>query len=118
MKKLVVLALLLFCTCVANAGPSKPNATSYTIPVHVSAARWVPEGSEAFLQLDVVIAGTKYELQGRQLSNKKISLLTPGDYKARLASESQDASGAFARNYELLLLDNSTWLGAVSSVSE
>jgi hypothetical protein len=118
MKKLIVLALLLFCTCVANAGPSKPNPASYTIPVHVSAARWVGVGIEASLQLDVEIAGTKYELQGRLLSNKKVILLTPGNYKARVASESQDASGAFAREYELLLLDNSTWLGGVTGVSE
>ena len=132
MKKAAAFLIVLFCFASAISAQKtrfgkplvKANPAEYTIPVHVSVARVVPECPSpevsqcgSFLVLEVTIAGTKYELQGG-LVGGKVGVLAPGDYKARVASEFRNPSGVFGRVYELLLLDNSAWQGVVSGISE
>jgi hypothetical protein len=96
----------MLCTVASFATP-KPDPSTYTIAVHVSAARY---GSDALTQiLSVAINGRHYEIQGPTSSAKMYSrpngLLDPGDYKAKLTEDTHKSAFESLQVYEILLPD-------------
>lgn len=111
MKK-VALAVLFFSTLAWAA----PQPDDYPIKVHVVSSRWVMEpavlvGPQPVLRLDVVIDGKKYELEAPALRanlQAGVTLLAPGDYKARLVQDVHKTSYESSQTYEFLFPDNKT----------
>lgn len=102
MKK-IALALLLLCS-LAWAGPI-PNPAEYTVNIHVSASRMVPEHGARFQGLNVVIDGKKYELESEYASNVLLAL---GDYKAKLVKDEHKVTYESYQVYEFLFPDQRT----------
>jgi hypothetical protein len=101
--KRITFAALLFCSTIVFAQPSSP--ADYTITVHVTASRIrrpINQAGQAGQQIQVVIEGKRYELQG--LSDGVLAL---GDYKAKL-KEIQRNSYDIYKTYEFLMPDGKT----------
>jgi hypothetical protein len=98
----IILAILLLLPAFAWAG-TNPNPPDYTISVHVRASRLVLEAGAWLEKLDVVISGKKYELLSDPGSN---SLLTLGDYKAKLVKDEHRSAYESVQIYEFLFPDD------------
>lgn len=109
----------------ALAVPAMGQAADYPVSVHVTTSRMgkdcgeVTKGSsgcKVTQVLDVVIDGTKYELQAETLLAKGVVAL--GDYKARLVSDKKKPTNEIMRQYELQFPDRSTRKFEVIGVME
>jgi hypothetical protein len=103
MRKMA-LAVLLSLSAFAWAG-TIPNPADYTINVHVSASRMVPESGVRFQRLSVVIDGRKYELESDSVPNMLLAL---GDYKAKLVKDEHKLTYDSYQIYEFLFPDQKT----------
>ncbi len=101
MKKLALVVLLLF-SALAWAGKA-PVPAEYTINVHVTSSR-LSEGYGSWPRLAAIIDGKKCELRGVAT----LSLLAPGDYKAKLVRDEHKTSYDSYRVYEFLFSDMKT----------
>jgi len=98
--KRITFAVLLLCSAIAFAQSSNP--ADYTITVHVTASRIsrpINQAGQAGQQIQVVIGGKKYELQG--LSDGVLAL---GDYKAKLKEIHRNSYDIY-KTYEFLMPD-------------
>jgi hypothetical protein len=76
-----------------------PGPADYPITVHVSSSEW----NANWLQLSVTIDGKKYLLSGPYYG-----VLSPGDYKAKLVTDTHKTSYETYQTYEFLFPDNKT----------
>jgi hypothetical protein len=112
MKKTALLIPLLL----AAYSWAAPNPDEYSINVHVSSSRWFMEpsllgGPIPREKLDVIIDGKKYELEAsafRANLEAGVTLLEPGDYKAKLIQDQHKTTYEASQAYEFLLPDNKT----------
>lgn len=106
MKKVALFALLLVPTFFWAA----PIPDEYPINVHVTSSYLVTEINQfrdpvPIQKLNVVIDGKKYELKG---DTKKLGLLAPGDYKAKLVEDEHKTTYASNQAYEFSFPDQKT----------
>jgi hypothetical protein len=112
MKKMALLIPLLL----AAYSWAAPNPDEYSINVHVSSSRWFMEpsllgGPIPREKLDVIIDGKKYELEAsafRANLEAGVTLLEPGDYKAKLIQDQHKTTYEASQAYEFLLPDKKT----------
>ena len=108
MKKIRILsAVLLLCSVPVLAAPKaapKIDPATYTIPIHVSAARYDPASMLSEV-LSGVIAGKHYEIECVTHGN---GLLNPGDYLAKLTEDTHKSAFESLQVYEILLPDGTT----------
>ena len=86
-------------------------AMLFMLPVLASETPYI----ERRQQLNVIIAGKHYELQGITSYDK---VLPVGDYMARISQDKTDANKEYVRVYELLFADGSTRKYTVVGESE
>jgi hypothetical protein len=111
MKKFAIIVVLL-CAAVAWAGKD-PVPAEYNISVHVTSSH-LTEGGVTYVRLSASIDEKKCELQG----GGALSLLAPGDYKARLVKDEHKTSYESYRVYEFLFPDMKTRQYQLVAVSE
>jgi hypothetical protein len=112
MKRTALFALLLLATFSWAA----PSPDEYAINVHVSSSHWVMApsvlvGPETVLRLNVIIDGKKYELEAptaRANLKAGVTLLAPGDYKAKLVQDQHKTAYESSQAYEFLFQDKKT----------
>lgn len=112
MKTTALFVLLLL----AKSSWAAPNPDEYSINVHVSSSRWVMAptvlvGPEPVLMLNVIIDGKKYELEAptaRANLEAGVTLLAPGDYKAKLVQDQHKTAYESSQAYEFLFPDKKT----------
>jgi hypothetical protein len=113
MKKIALFVLLLLVTVSWAAA----NPDEYSINVHVSASHWVMAptvlvGPEPVLRLNVIIDGRKYELEApaakRANLEAGVTLLSPGDYKAKVIQDVHKTAYESSQAYEFLFPDKRT----------
>jgi len=112
MKRTALFVLLLLATLSWAA----PNPDEYTINVHVNSSRWVMAptvlvGPEPVLRLNVIIDGKKYELEARTAKanlEAGVTLLAPGDYKAKVIQDVHKTTYESSQAYEFLFPDKKT----------
>jgi hypothetical protein len=112
MKRTALFALLLLATFSWAA----PSPDEYSINVHVSSSHWVMApsvlvGPETVLRLNVIIDGKKYELEAptaRANLKAGVTLLAPGDYKAKLVQDQHKTAYESSQAYEFLFQDKKT----------
>jgi hypothetical protein len=102
-----------------------PPADEYSVDVHVSSSYWEMDpaslGPQAVQRLKAVIGGKKYELKapikGGNLQ-AGVTLLIPGDYKARLVQDVHKTGYESSQAYEFLFPDKKTRKFTVVGLSE
>jgi len=112
MKRTALFVLLLLATFSWAA----PNPDEYTINVHVNSSHWVMAptvlvGPEPVLRLNVIIDGKKYELEARTAKanlEAGVTLLAPGDYKAKVIQDVHKTTYESLQAYEFLFPDKKT----------
>jgi hypothetical protein len=121
---------LIFCTSLVCAQSSQKTKADVAHPltVHVSASHIqyncpiASNGcSSSDLYANVTVNGKKLELMGPAQIVRKVqpSVLLPGDYPARILSDTQAAGGSLARQeYELVLADGTVWHALVTGITE
>lgn len=120
MKTLLALLLLAVTLTPVAAAPD-----DYSVSVHVAAVHWttypsITQGSTPALKLDATIAGKKCELLGDAFDRSKagVTLLVPGDYKAKLIKDEHKAPYLSLQTYEFQFPDKKTMKFYVVGVSE
>jgi hypothetical protein len=120
MVKTAALLVLFSASCLAG-----PTTGQYSISVHVTASHWLMEsdiksGGWPVERLDVVIDGKKYELQAAAggIGRSGVSLLNPGDYKAKLVVDVHKTSYESSQIYEFQFSDQKTQRFALVGISE
>ncbi len=120
MRKIALFVLLLSTACLAQS-----QTDDYSITVHVSASRWVMEpglgGPQSVPRLHVVIHGKKYELAApvvRSNFEAGVTLLTIGDYKAKLIRDPHKTPYESSQAYEFQYPDKKTQKFIVVAQSE
>src|SRR5260370_25336160 len=101
MKK-VAIAIVLLCSALSGAGKD-PVPAEYNIKVHVIYSR-LGDANGSRPRLSAIIDGKKCELQG----SPTLSLLAPGDYKAKLVKDEHKTAYDSYRVYEFLFPDLKT----------
>jgi hypothetical protein len=110
MKHTALIVLLFSCTLAFAAS----NSADFPINVHVTTSRLLNYGSgsnlNVFQELDVIIDGKKYELQGDALYATRTAwgLIARGDYKARLINDVHRTDYLSHQTYELIFSDGRT----------
>jgi hypothetical protein len=94
-----LLFLVLFVSPFIPLAGAAPGAADYPITVHVSSSQWAAN----YLELNVTIDGKKYLLSGPYYG-----VLSPGDYKAKLLTDTHKTSYEASQTYEFLFPDNKT----------
>ena len=120
MRKVALLILLLSALSWGTA------QDEYPINVHVSSSHWVVEpavfiGPRPVLRLSAIIDGKKYELESPALiANLEagVTLLAPGDYKAKLVQDVHKTTYESSQAYEFLFSDKKTRKFFVVGISE
>ena len=132
---IAILALLLCCAFLAHGQktrfgqvPEKHNPADYPIEMHISAThiRYYCSGFRDQISCgnglfaDVIVNGKKLELSGATTIGKhEFVLMVPGDYKARLTKNVNDANGAVInQEYDVLLPDGTSWHSVTTGISE
>lgn len=111
MKKISLLAVILLAALVAAAQKTGDSPTA----VHVSSARTIfIAGNGQYQQLTVNINGKHLELGAMSDG----SLLTPGDYKAKLVEDKHKTAYESLQVYEFLFPDGKTVKFTVMGQSE
>jgi hypothetical protein len=102
-----------------------PPADEYSVDVHVSSSCWEMDaailGPQAVQRLKAVIGGKKYELEAPTTKGNLqagVTLLIPGDYKARLVQDVHKTGYESSQAYEFLFPDKKTRKFAVVGLSE
>jgi hypothetical protein len=113
--------------CAQSSGKAQTDV-AHPLTVHVSASRIqyncpiASSGcSSSDLYADVTVNGNKLQLMGPTQIVRKVlpSVLLPGDYPARILSDTQAAGGSLARQeYELVLADGTVWHALVTGITE
>jgi hypothetical protein len=98
--------LLLLAAPQARAAAAKADPSAYTIAVHVSESDVGVIGGTSYEDVIVTIAGKHYRLRGSLTSG---SLINPGDYHARLITDTHKTSYLTEQEYEFLFPDGATW---------
>ena len=115
MRKIAPLMLLFSALCWAQSG-----ADEYPVNVHVSASQWVviptTIGPLAAQKISAVIEGKKYELEAD--AKGKVTLLSLGDYKARLIEDVHKDAYESSQTYEFQFSDKKTRKFVVVGQSE
>lgn len=105
MRKSAPFVLLLSALCWAQS-----NTGDYPINVHVTSTQWavVPTsiGPQGVQKLKVIIDGKKYELEAEAKGH--ITLLSLGDYKAKLIEDVHKNAYESTQTYELQFSDKKT----------
>jgi hypothetical protein len=111
-----------------QSGQKAKAGADHPLTVHVSASRIqyncpiASSGcSSSDLYADVIVNGKKLELMGPTQIVRKVlpSVLLPGDYPARIVSDTQAAGGSLARReYELVFADGTLWHALVTGITE
>jgi hypothetical protein len=111
MKSTALFVLLLLTTFSRAA----PNPDTYSINIHVSSSHWVMApsltGPQAVQELNVIIDGKKYELAAPAVTanlQAGVTLLAPGDYKAKLVQDQHKTTYESSQAYEFLFPDKKT----------
>jgi hypothetical protein len=122
---LISCASLLVC---AQSSQKTKADIAHPLTVHVSASRIqyncpiASSGcSSSDLYAEVTVNGKKLELMGPTQIVRKVpaSVLLPGDYPARIVSDTHAAGGSLARQeYELVLADGTLWRAQVTGITE
>ena len=120
MRKILLLFVLLI------ASWAVPQSNDYPVNVHVRSSHWNMEpsliGSHPVLRLQVVIEGKNAELAATATLNANfqagVTLLLPGDYKARLVQDVHKTPYESSQAYEFLLPDKKTRKFVVVGLSE
>jgi hypothetical protein len=94
-----LLLLVLFASPLVPLVGAAPGAADYPITVHVSSSHL----GASYLELNVTIDGKKYLLSGPYYG-----VLSPGDYKAKLVTDTHKTSYETSQTYEFLFPDNKT----------
>jgi len=104
---------------------AKAQSDEYPVNVHVSSSHWGMEPGidrpQAVQKIDVVIDSKKYELQAEALFanfQHGVTLLKPGDYKAKLVTNVHKTECESSQAYELLFPDKKTKKFFVIGMSE
>jgi len=120
MQKIIFLVVLLSALSWGTADPDP-----YSINVHVSSSHWVMEpaihGPQAVQRLNAIIDGKKYELEAPTLvANLQagVTLLAPGDYKAKVLQDVHKTAYESSQAFEFLLPDKKTRKFIVVGLSE
>jgi hypothetical protein len=121
MRKILLLSVLLGAVSWAVA-----QSNDYPINVHVRSSHWNMEpslmDSRPVLRLQVVIEGKNVELAAPATLNANfqagVTLLLPGDYKARLVQDVHKTAYESSQAYEFLLPDKKTRKFVVVGLSE
>jgi hypothetical protein len=121
MRNILLLSFLLSAFCSAV-----PQSKDYPVNVHVRSSHWNMEPSliesHPVLRLQVVIEGKNAELAAPATLNANfqagVTLLLPGDYKARLVQDVRKTSYESSQAYEFLLPDKKTRKFVVVGLSE
>jgi len=111
--KKTTFAALMLCSTIAFA--QLPNPADYTVTIHVTASRIsrpINQAGQAGQQIQVVIEGKKYELQG--LSDGVLAL---GDYKAKLREIHRNSYDIY-QTYEFLMPDGKTRNFTLTGIQE
>jgi len=102
-----------------------PPADEYSVDVHVSSSCWEMDAAilapQAVQRLKAVIGGKKYELEAPTTKGNLqagVTLLIPGDYKARLVQDVHKTGYESSQAYEFLFPDKKTRKFAVVGLSE
>jgi len=98
----VAIAIVLLCSALAWAGKA-PVPADYNINVHVISSR-LGDANGSRPRLNAIIDGKKCVLQG----SPTLSLLAPGDYKAKLVKDEHKTAYDSYRVYEFLFPDLKT----------
>jgi hypothetical protein len=115
MRKFAPLVLLL-----CAFGWAQSNGEEYPINVHVTSSQWIVVqnvlGLQDMQKLSVVIDGKKYELEAQVKGS--VTLLSLGDYKAKLVEDVHKNTYESSQTYELQFSDKKTRKFVVISQSE
>jgi hypothetical protein len=116
MKTSVLVLYLALCAVAVHAQDQQPSsaaapAVGAVVPVHMAAShvhRCWGTGCPDTVYLEAAINGKKYEPEGMASYGRKSkvpneSVLTPGEYEAKLTKDVENGSGLFFQVYELLL---------------
>jgi hypothetical protein len=129
-RQIFVLTLISSASLLVFAQSSQKTkaAADHPLTVHVSASRIqyncpiASNGcSSSDLYADVTVNGKKLQLMGTTQIVRKVlpSPLLPGDYPARILSDTPAAGGSLDRQeYELVLADGTTWHALVTGITE
>lgn len=96
------------------AAPAKPNSSDYNLSVHVSGARYSPNSDAHLIDqiLTITVAAKHYEVEGGTSSAKVYvhgnGLLDPGDYPAKLVTDTRKTPFESIEEFEFLLPDGTT----------
>ncbi len=104
----------LFVLLFATLAPAAPAPDEYSINVHVASSYRLPAASSFGQQLDVIIAGKKYQLS----TGDNGFLLALGDYKAKLVKDEHKSTYESQQEYEFLFPDKKTRKFVVTAQSE
>jgi len=115
MRKVVLSVLLLGALSWGAA-----DQDQYSINVHVVSSHWGKwPGSAAAQRLNIIVDGKKYELEAPASPNPwDMTLLAPGDYKAKLVRDVHKTSYESSQAYEFLFPDKKTIKFIVVGLSE
>jgi hypothetical protein len=121
MRKILLLSFLLSAFSWAVS-----QSNDYPVNVHVHSSHWRMEpsltGSHPVLRLQVVIEGKSVELAAPATLNANfqagVTLLLPGDYKARLVQDVHKTAYESSQAYEFLLPDKKKRKFVVVGLSE
>ena len=111
----------------AQGGQKGATSAAHPLQVHVSASHIQHSCTNAGigckdgdLYASGTINGKKLELMGpARIANKDPGVLLPGDYPARIVSNTSVAGGAVVRQeYELVFPDGTTWRALVTGITE
>jgi hypothetical protein len=118
--------ILLFSILLSAFSWAVPQSNDYPVNVHVRSSHWNMEpsliDSHPVLRLQVVIEGKNVELAAPATLNANfqagVTLLLPGDYKARLVQDVHKTAYESSQAYEFLLPDKKTRKFVVVGLSE
>jgi hypothetical protein len=107
-------------------GVAVAQSDAYPVKIHVTSSRWAMEpgltGPRAVQRLNVTIDGKKFELATPATPDSNfdagITLLVPGDYKAKLTRDQHKTAYESSQEYKFLLPDNKTREFFVVGISE
>ena len=116
----VVLLMLIFSASAAAADKTAANPADYPLTLHVKSSRIWTDTSGYVLHAWVVVNGKTLELtdSNHAATFGALSVLPPGDYRARVSQQATKRGGQIERKYEFLYADGSRETFTVVGMSE